>query len=454
MSLFALQILLVGGAVQGLCLALLLATRRTNQLANRLLAVLILLISSQSVLVAFDTRELFLAFPHLSKVSWLQPALFGPLIYLFTRKLTSEEPRLQWRDARHLLPFAVVLAYLLPYYLQPASAKIAYLNDFAAASKDDFGWLNQLLNGLHLFYLALSLRALRQHAHHIRDVFSNLTHVRLRWLRQFLLLALGTVAVGIAAFYGRKWNIAWLSDIYHFHYLCVIGLIYWIGYKALSQPTLFGHIDGAPAPAPGAVTVARTSAPLVSVVAPPLETHEATTATLAAPAAVAALQPSLATPPETTLPAKPVAPAPEVALAATAPAAAPPKYQKSALTDEQAEGYLDRLLDFMQTKKPHQQNELTIQDLALAVGIPRHQLSQLLNERLGKNFYDFINEYRVAEVKRLLRHPRYAHYTTLAVAEEAGFNSKATFNAVFKKLTGMTPSEFTKKTELEAELVV
>ena len=83
MSLLAPQILLVAGSVQGLCVALLLWTRW----ANRLLA----------VLVAFDTREVFVTYPHLSKISWLQPTLFRPLIYVFTDKRAGRQ------QARHII---------------------------------------------------------------------------------------------------------------------------------------------------------------------------------------------------------------------------------------------------------------------------------------------------------------------------------------------------------------
>ncbi len=145
----ALQVVLVAGAVQGACLAILLFTRRQNKLANKLLCLLMLLLSCQTVLVAFDTRDFFLAFPHLSKVGWLLPSLFGPLIYLFTAKLTSERPALLKKDLLHLVPFVLFLLYLLPCYSQPASAKIAYLDNFDKASEDDFGILNQLLNFMH-----------------------------------------------------------------------------------------------------------------------------------------------------------------------------------------------------------------------------------------------------------------------------------------------------------------
>lgn len=143
-SIQVLQFILVGGALQGLFLSFLLVTRRANQLANRLLALLVLLISVQSTLVAFDTREFFLTFPHLSKVSWLLPLLFGPLIYLFTQKLTYEQPRFKLADLIHFIPFGLTFIYLLPYYLKTRAEKIAYLNDFELARQDDFGWLGQV----------------------------------------------------------------------------------------------------------------------------------------------------------------------------------------------------------------------------------------------------------------------------------------------------------------------
>jgi AraC-like DNA-binding protein len=65
-----------------------------------------------------------------------------------------------------------------------------------------------------------------------------------------------------------------------------------------------------------------------------------------------------------------------------------------------------------------------------------------LSELAGNNFYDFINGYRIMEAKRLLLDPSKRHYTVLAIAFESGFNSKTTFNKVFRKVTGLTPTEF------------
>jgi AraC-like DNA-binding protein len=121
------------------------------------------------------------------------------------------------------------------------------------------------------------------------------------------------------------------------------------------------------------------------------------------------------------------------------------KYERSGLKDSDAEKYLGRLLKYMETKKPYLDVDLTIQDVAESLSIPRHYLTQVINEKLNKNFYQFINEYRVEEVKILLADKDYQKYTMTAIAFEAGFNSKSSFNSAFKEITGMTPSEYKEK---------
>jgi AraC-like DNA-binding protein len=121
-----------------------------------------------------------------------------------------------------------------------------------------------------------------------------------------------------------------------------------------------------------------------------------------------------------------------------------PKYGKSALTPERSERYLKKLLHVMETEKPYTDGELSLQKLAERLAIPAQHLSQTINERLNQSFSDFVNGYRVEEFKRRLLDPALSHYSILALAEETGFNSKSSLNAVFKKHTNMTPSEFRK----------
>ena len=112
-------------------------------------------------------------------------------------------------------------------------------------------------------------------------------------------------------------------------------------------------------------------------------------------------------------------------------------------TDELAES-MSALFRHMEERRPYLKGELTLVELAEQLGWSRYRLSAVLNEGVKKSLFDFINAYRVAEVKRQLRKPKYGTVTLLSVALDAGFNSKTTFNTVFKKFEGMSPSQFRK----------
>ncbi len=121
---------------------------------------------------------------------------------------------------------------------------------------------------------------------------------------------------------------------------------------------------------------------------------------------------------------------------------ADPKYEKSGLKNKDARQYLDRLMIYMEENKPYLDVDLSIHDVSDEMEIPRHYLTQVINGMLGKNFYTFINEYRIEEVKKLLTDEAYSKFTLTSIAFEAGFNSKSSFNSIFKTSTGMTPSQF------------
>ncbi len=120
------------------------------------------------------------------------------------------------------------------------------------------------------------------------------------------------------------------------------------------------------------------------------------------------------------------------------------KYDRSALTDTEADEIVQRLATVMGKEKLYLDSELTLSQLANHLGISKHNLSEAINARLRLNFYDCVNRYRVEEVKQLISDQEYSHFTLLAIAEEAGFKTKSTFNAMFKKFTGMTPSAYRK----------
>lgn len=119
--------------------------------------------------------------------------------------------------------------------------------------------------------------------------------------------------------------------------------------------------------------------------------------------------------------------------------------QKTGLSDIKISELVSKIIMTMEDEKLYQETELTLHSLAKKLDCPPYQVSQAINDGLKKNFYDLINSYRVEEAKRLLLHPKNRNYTVLSVGFEAGFNSKTTFNTVFKKFTGLTPTDFREK---------
>ncbi|MDX9846772.1 MAG: AraC family transcriptional regulator [Tenuifilaceae bacterium] len=106
------------------------------------------------------------------------------------------------------------------------------------------------------------------------------------------------------------------------------------------------------------------------------------------------------------------------------------------------EAFVHTLLGHMKEKKPHQNPELTISKLSHDLGCTPEYLSGIINGRLNMNFFDFVNHHRIEEFKLLASNPNNQKLTLISLAYDSGFNSKATFNRVFKKEVGCTPSEY------------
>ena len=124
--------------------------------------------------------------------------------------------------------------------------------------------------------------------------------------------------------------------------------------------------------------------------------------------------------------------------------------KKVPVDPQQLSAEKSRVLQMMEEEKPYLQNKLTLQDLASRLELPAHQLSQLINREFGQNFFELINNFRVQEVKKKMSDPAFQHITLLGIAQESGFNSKASFNRIFKKVTGQTPNEYQKELRMKS----
>ena len=125
-----------------------------------------------------------------------------------------------------------------------------------------------------------------------------------------------------------------------------------------------------------------------------------------------------------------------------------PKYIKSGLQKNAVDIYYSSLIELMHSEKLFLDSKLSIKTVAEKLEISVNHLSQVINQHSGKNFFKFINEYRVEEAKKLLLDQSNKKYTILAIAYDCGFNSKSSFNTIFKQYTGKTPSGFIENSKI------
>lgn len=121
------------------------------------------------------------------------------------------------------------------------------------------------------------------------------------------------------------------------------------------------------------------------------------------------------------------------------------KYSKSTLTEENSEAMLKKLQSFMEKDKLYKDEDMNLEKLASKLNVSKHHLSQVLNDKLNVSYFDYINGLRIKEAAELLTSASKKEKNVLEIAYETGFRNKATFNNAFKKITGVTPSEFREK---------
>jgi AraC-like DNA-binding protein len=118
------------------------------------------------------------------------------------------------------------------------------------------------------------------------------------------------------------------------------------------------------------------------------------------------------------------------------------KYPKSGLTEEASTKLHQSLIQLMTENALYKKSDLSISDLSSKLVVHPNYLSQIINQKEKKNFYDFVNTYRFEEFKRLIAMKKNQQYTLLSLAYDCGFSSKSSFNRYFKRATGQTPSEY------------
>jgi AraC-like DNA-binding protein len=250
-------------------------------------------------------------------------------------------------------------------------------------------------------YAFVTLRHYRAYRRYLNDNFSDTEQLRFAWLRPVLLAI--PLGLGVAVLFELTNDTVRPLSYYQawYDYFFTGLLIYYL--------SIAGLLAGQRLPA------ALHFQPEPAEAEPEAAAPSATAASAAAPSA-----------------AEPVAPEP---VAAPAPPA------EAAAADPELQRWTGKLRAHMAAARPYLAPELTLGELAAQLHTNTSLLSRVINTGCGQNFNDFVNEYRVQAAEQQLRDPKFRHYTLLAVALESGFNSKSTFNRVFRKLRGQTPSE-------------
>lgn len=383
LSLTWVQLAATVGVLQALPLIVVLLLQRNNRTANRLLAALMAAFSVYLAGFVYYSTDAVRAYPQFVGVSYQTPWVFGPLVYLYAVTASDRERRLRRRELLHFVPVLVSTLGALPIYLMGGPAKLALLERMQAGDLPrQLAILDPFKYVSGIAYSAATIVHLRAHRRRIEDSYSNPARVNLRWL---VWLAAAAAFIWLMATTLRLSPVQALLRDEHIT-LAMALTVYLIGYMGLRQPEVFRF----------------------------------ETAEFAIPAVIAA---------------------PPVAQPMVADAR-PQRYERSGLTGAEAVQIKAALLRLMDAEHPWEDSELTLADLADRLGTSPHKLSEVLNAQLGRTFYDFVNGYRVREVQRRITAGEAKTRKMLALAMDAGFASKSTFNDAFKRHTRQTPSRF------------
>lgn len=369
------------GIVLAFFLGLLLLGKKNKTLADYLLAFWLFWIGGHVWLYSLFAGGTIYDFPFLLGLGIPMPLGHPLLLYFYTNALCRGRlPRYWWV---HLLPMAGSYLYMIPFFLLPAEQKI-WVFQHRGAGYEGFLFLISLwINVSGVGYTVFAQWLLLRHRRVIANLFSNQERINLLWLQN---LIYGLALIWIAVLTGM--------DV--FVYSGAVLFVLFIGYFGIRQVGIFTN--------PSDLQLAQTEFAETDFLQKP----------------------------DTGRPAPPD----------SDQASDKRKYEKSGLNPETAETLHQELRGLMERQQLYKEPELSLTDLAERLDTHPNYLSQIINEKEGKNFYDYINSMRVDSFLKMAANPEYRQFTLFALALECGFNSKSAFNRYFKKSMGLAPTTY------------
>lgn len=394
-------------------LLLLLLGKKGKAAADIILACWLVVIGVHLLLFYLFISGKIYSYPWVLGLHFPLPLLHGPFLYLYASALTGRLNLSNKKYLLHFIPALLCWAYLMPFYFLPAEEKISVFKN-KGAGYEVFMAVNTaaiIISGIA--YCVLTMLLHRQHRKNILNQFSYTEKINLDWI-QYLMY--GIAVVWIFVIFG--------NDNYVFG--AAVFFVLFMGYFGIRQVGIF-----TPNKSAQIAPVVNSSGELSdgadgmgNVTTPPEEIAEEMDAAPGISASnIADVQDSVKT--------------------------VKKKYSRSGLTREAADELHEKLNHIIHTEKIFNQSELTLTGLAKKLGTHPNYLSQVINEKEGKNFYDYINTLRTEEFIKVATGPDGQKFTLLSLAFECGFNSKSSFNKYFKKVTGQSPSEYLHKLNIK-----
>lgn len=384
------EVIFVIGAAQAFFLPFLIFNKAEKSRADGVLAFWFVLIGLALLSHYLEVTGRATDYPVFLGFSTSFPMLMGPAAYVYALTVTRGDEALKPVLLLHALPYlvftAIVFLKLFVYSSGSIEADRLAIEDPNVPVFMALGLFRIFLGPV---YLVLCLLVLKKHKRKIADEFSYTRDIDLAWLKKVVLAMLAiwitVVAVNVMGNF-NDWIPIEQGD--NLIYLTVTAVVFFGGFYGIKQQVIF----------------ASPEEPRIEVSKPDDDTE------------------------------KDAVDDGEEA-----------RYQKSSLTGEQSRTILERLLEYMDDEKPYLDGKVSLSQVADHLGVSSNHLSQVINQNLDRNFYDFINAYRVDLVKRRLAESAGSRPNILAIAYDAGFSSKSSFNEVFKKSTSLTPSQYWKK---------
>ncbi|MCE7994746.1 MAG: helix-turn-helix transcriptional regulator [Roseivirga sp.] len=377
------ELVFIIGAVQAFFLPLLIFNKKPKSTGDYVLAFWFLLMGLALLEYYLEVQGKASDYPVFLGITTCIAMLLGPVAYIYVLSITRKEQRLNPLHLLHSLPY---LVFTVIVFLKLSAYNGASVEEARLIIEDPDTPVFMALGLFRIFlgpiYLIICLMMLKRHSRKIGDEFSYTQNIDLKWLRHVILvMAIIWSTVIVTNVLGNFNEIIPMEWGDHLIYTVITAAVFFGGFHGIKQQVIFS--------------------------AQPLKQT--------APISDKGVNQSNG------------------------------QYAKSSLKKEESKEQLKKLLAFMDEEKPYLDGKLSLNQVAEKLEISPNHLSQVINENLDRNFFDFVNGYRVDLVKEKLADPANEKFTILAIAYDAGFSSKSSFNEVFKKFTQQTPSQYQKQ---------